>query len=265
MMNLDLTGKTAVITGGSSGIGFATAQQMLALGANVAICGRDPERLAEAETTLHADYPGDRLLAVKCDVLGSDQVAGFCQSVEEHFGGLDILVNNAGQGRVSTFANTSDDDWREELDLKFFGVIYPARAFLPLLEKSDCAAIVCVNSLLSLQPEPHMVATSAARAGLLSLVHSLAIEFAPKNIRVNSILLGLVESGQWRRRFANRENKNQSWETWTTELARQKGIPLGRLGKPDEAANAIVFLATSLSSYTTGSHIDVSGGVARHV
>jgi NAD(P)-dependent dehydrogenase (short-subunit alcohol dehydrogenase family) len=122
-----------------------------------------------------------------------------------------------------------------------------------------------VNSLLALQPEAHMVATSSARAGVLNLVKSLAVELAPRGVRVNSILIGIVESGQWRRRYQTQAEAGQSWEDWTGELARQKKIPLGRFGRPEEAAQALFYLATPLSSYTTGSHIDVSGGVARHV
>jgi NAD(P)-dependent dehydrogenase (short-subunit alcohol dehydrogenase family) len=110
-----------------------------------------------------------------------------------------------------------------------------------------------------------MVATSSARAGLLSLIKSLAVELAPQRIRVNSILIGIVESGQWRRRFETQAEPGQSWEEWTAELARKKNIPLGRFGRPEEAAQALFYLATNLSSYTTGSHIDVSGGNARHV
>ena len=143
-------------------------------------------------------------------------------------------------------------------------MLRPTRAFLPQLEKSADAAIVCVNSLLASQPEPHMVATSAARAGLKNLVRSMATEFAPKGIRVNGILVGLIESGQWHRRFDAREDKSQSWEQWSGELAQKKHIPMGRLGKPIEAARAIFFLATPASSYTTGTHIDVSGGHSRY-
>lgn len=265
MIQIDLSGQVAVVTGGSSGIGLATADLFLQAGASVAICGRDEKRLASAEAALRAKYPQAQLLAERCDVLDAQATDAFAARVEARFGRVDMLINNAGQGRVSTFATTTDDAWREELDLKYFSIVRPTRAFLPALRRAPAPAIACVNSLLALQPEPHMVATSSARAGVLNLVHSLAIELAPERIRVNSILIGIVESGQWRRRFETQAQSGQSWEAWTGELARQKRIPLGRFGLPAEAAQALFFLATPLSSYTTGSHIDVSGGNARHV
>jgi NAD(P)-dependent dehydrogenase (short-subunit alcohol dehydrogenase family) len=265
MIQIDLNGQVAVVTGGSSGIGLATAELFLRAGASVAICGRDTERLAQAETALKAQFPNAQLLARRCDVLDADDVKAFAEAVQARFGRTDMLVNNAGQGRVSTFADTTDEAWREELDLKYFSVIRPTRAFLPMLRDAANPAVVCVNSLLALQPEPHMVATSSARAGVQNLLKSLAVELAPQRIRVNSILIGIVESGQWRRRYAKEAQPGQSWDDWTAELARKKNIPLGRFGRPEEAAQALFYLATTLSSYTTGSHIDVSGGVARHV
>ncbi len=264
-LSFELEDRVAVVTGGSSGIGLATARLMLQAGAKVAICGRDPARLDAAATKLAAEGGADRVLAQRCDVLDAGEVEAFAGAVAARFGAADVLVNNAGQGRVSTFADTSDDAWREELDLKFFSVIRPTRAFLPRLERSDAAAIVCVNSLLARQPEPHMVATSAARAGVLNLVRSLATELAPRRVRVNAVLIGLVESGQWRRRFEAQAAAGETWEGWTAALAERKGIPLGRLGRPEEAARAIVFLASPLASYTTGTFIDVSGGHSRHV
>ena len=267
MSMTNLAGRVAVVTGGSSGIGYATVELLLEAGAAVALCGRDAARLESAVAALRERFPAARLLAQSCDVLAPEQLAAFAARVQQELGAASILVNNAGQGRVSTFADTTDEAWMEELQLKFFSIIHPTRAFLPQMKGEPDAAIVCVNSLLAVQPEPHMVATSAARAGVHNLVRSLATEFAPDGVRVNGILIGLVESGQWKRRFDARPEEDQhlDWAAWTRRLAQKKHIQIGRLGLPEEAARAIMFLASPLSSYTTGSHIDVSGGLSRHV
>ncbi len=130
--------------------------------------------------------------------------------------------------------------------------------------KASKGAIVAVNSLLAYQPEPHMVCTSSARAGVQNLLKSLSIEFAP-HVRVNSILLGLVDSGQWSRRYEARDDKGQSRADWYGALAARKGIPLGRLGNPAEAAAAIAFLGSRAASYITGAQLEVSGGLSRHI
>jgi len=263
-MDLGLEGRTAVVTGGSSGIGLATARQFLREGARVAICGRDEKRLDAARQTLNGDFDAGQVLALPCDVTSEGQVEAFATAVRRWSGHLDILINNAGQGRMTTFAETTDEMWRAELELKYFSQIYPVRAFKPMLDDSDEASLLVVNSLLAYQPEPYMVCTSSARAGVQSLVKSLAGEFAPR-IRVNSVVLGLIDSGQWERRFQAREDKSQSRDAWISALAKSKHIPWGRLGRPEEIARSIVFLASPAAGYVTGAALEISGGVSRFI
>ena len=263
-MDLGLKGRVAIVTGGTSGIGLACVGVLLEEGADVAFCGRDAGRLAKVAEPLTARFGEGRLLALTCDVTKSGEVTAFAQAVAAWRPQVDMLINNAGQGRVSTFESTTDEQWRAELDLKFFSQVLPIRAFRPLLDKSNAAAILAVNSLLALQPEPHMVCTSAARAGVQNLLKSLSVEFAPK-IRVNSVVLGLIESGQWERRYEARPDKSQTRDAWLAELAKSKHIPLGRLGKPEEVARSIVFLASPVAAYVTGATLEISGGVSRFI
>ena len=264
-ISFELDDRVCVVTGGTSGIGLATADLMLQAGARVAICGRDESRLQAAMAQLRKVHGETRVFGQRCNVLDETDVRRFAGAVEERLGEASVLVNNAGQGRWSKFADTTDDAWREELDLKFFSIIRPTRAFTRQLAQSGSGSIVCANSMLAKQPEPFMVATSAARAGVLNLTHSLAIELAPQRIRVNSILIGIIDSGQWRRRYKAEASPGQSWEDWTAGLSRDRHIPMGRFGTPSEAAHAILFLASPLASYTTGSYIDLTGGNSRHV
>jgi NAD(P)-dependent dehydrogenase (short-subunit alcohol dehydrogenase family) len=262
-MDLGWKGRVAVVTGGSSGIGRETARLLLLDGARVAICARGGERLTAVAREFTDSGFGEQLLALSCDVLDADAIATFRDAVVARFGGVDALINNAGQGRVSNFAQTDDAAWEAELHFKFFSVIRPTRAFLPALEASGSGAIVVVNSLLARQPEPHMVCTSAARAGLQNLVKSMSVEFAPKQIRVNSILLGTVDSDQWAKRYPVQAKPGQSKEEWLRGLAEEKGIPLGRFGRPEEPAAAVVFLASPAASFITGAALEVAGGVSR--
>jgi NAD(P)-dependent dehydrogenase (short-subunit alcohol dehydrogenase family) len=263
-MDLGLNGKTAVVTGGSSGIGLATAEVLLAEGARVAICGRNVERLRKAEAGLVARHGRDRVLAHPCDVTKAADTAALAAAIETAFGALDIAVNNAGEGRLSKFADTTDEAWWAELEQKYFGQINSLRSFIPLLQKGRDPAIVGINSLLALQPEPHMVCTSAARAGVQSLLKSMSVELAPL-VRVNTIVLGVIESGQWHRRFETMGKPGQTREDWLVEQAKMRHIPLARFGKPEEVARAAAFLASPAAAYITGATLEISGGVSRFI
>lgn len=258
-MDLRLQRRVVVVTGGSSGVGLSTVRRLLDEGALVATCARDGRRLREAT----ADFDGQRLLTGGCDVIHPEQVAGFAAEVLARFGAVDGLVLNAGEARMSTLATTSEQDWTDELTLKFASVLRPLHAFLPALRSSSQAAVVVVNAVLARQPERHMVATSAARAGVLNLSRSLSVELGPQ-VRVNSLLLGLVDTGQWRRRYES-EQPGMDYATWSAQVAADRGVALGRFGTAEEVADLAAVLISPVSSYVTGAAVEVSGGVGRFV
>ncbi|MEU8796374.1 SDR family oxidoreductase [Spirillospora sp. NPDC048819] len=257
-MNLGLSGRVYLVTGAGSGIGLATARLLLDEGCAVAACARDGARLARA---LGPD--GDRLLTTAADVRDAAAVGRLVDAAERRFGRLDGVVNNAGGSLMAAWDRTTRTQWSGEFELKVFSVLNTVEAALPLLRASDAAAIVNVNAILARQPEPPLAATSAARAALLNLTRTLASELGPDGVRVNSVCLGLIDTGQWRRRYEE-SGGGIGYERWSAELAADRGVPLGRLGTADEVAFPIVTLLSPRAGYTTGATLDIGGGVGRY-
>ncbi|MFF2083001.1 SDR family oxidoreductase [Nocardia sp. NPDC058176] len=260
-MDLQLRDRAVLITGASSGIGLATARLLAQEGVRLALCARDEERLRAATADL---AERTEIVTAACDVTDRADVESFVTEATARLGGLDGVVCNAGRSLMSTIDDTTDQQIRDEFELKIFGALHVVRAARPALAASDAGSVVIVNAILSRQPESRLAVTAAARAGLLNLSHSLAADLAADGIRVNSVLLGLVDTGQWQRRYAESGSPDDFTE-WSAEIARDRGIAARRFGTAEELAFPITTLLSPRNSYTTGATLEVGGGVHRYV
>ncbi|MGG0474940.1 SDR family oxidoreductase [Priestia aryabhattai] len=261
-MDLGLRGKVAVIMGGTSGVGLKTAEVFLKEGAKVAICGRNENRMKSAQDHLLSLAKKESVFSKACDVTLKSDVEAFITSTAETFGGIDILVNAAGQSVMGYFFDITDKQWEEQIQLKYFAIIYAIRAVHPYLVKRGGGRIININATLAKEPERHMVATAATRAGLLNLSKTLSQELALDNILVNSVSLGLIRTDQWERRRL-KSSPDMDPEDYYKDLAKKRNIPLGRVGEAEEVASVIVFLASEKASYVAGSTIETAGAIGK--
>lgn len=257
-MDLGLKGKVAAITGGSEGIGKATAMLLAAEGAKVAICARRKDVLESAAEEIRQETNGE-VLTVSCDVTQPGQVENFVRQAMDRWGGIDILVNNVGTSFAQSFESVTDEGWQSDLDLKLYSAIRASRVAIPSMRGRGGGRIVNVLNIGSKAPAANSVPTSVSRAAGLALTKALSKELAKDNILVNAICIGLIKSGQTGRGAARR-HPNLSLDAAFKEMGAR--VPLGRIGEAEEAASVIAFLASERGSFVTGSAINVDGGAS---
>ncbi|HSZ39306.1 MAG TPA: SDR family oxidoreductase [Trebonia sp.] len=261
-MDLGLTGRRAIVTGGSKGLGKAIAAELLAEGVSVAICSRHAGELAETAAELREATDADeQLVALTCDVTDPGQVSDFIAESTAALGGLDILVNNAGGARPGRFGTLTDEDWHDDIEVKLFSQIRCIRAALPHLRASAAPRVININALYARYPDPAFLASSVNRASCLSLSKALSIELGGEGILVNSVNIGFVETPQWQNIHDKRAPEMPAGEFFG-QLAKTE-VPLGRFGQPDEVAGLVTFLASDRASYIAGASIDVGGGMGK--
>jgi 3-oxoacyl-[acyl-carrier protein] reductase len=256
-MDLGLADKVAIVTGSSRGLGLASARALVAEGCRVCICARGEERLAEAaiEVEAAAKRPG-MVAAVQADVSTSAGVELVIERTIESFGGLDVLVNNVGKAGGGDILETSDAEWQAAFDETLFPAIRASRLAVPHMKARGGGSIVMIASIWGRESGGRMT-YNAVKAAEISLAKAMAQQLAPSNIRVNSVAPGsiLFPGGSW-------YNRQQADPEGMAEFIK-RDLPFGRLGRPDEVANVVCFLASPKSSWVSGASITVDGCQSR--
>ena len=241
-----LSGKTAIVTGGSEGIGRAIAEEFLDQGASVVIANRSADTGQQAADELGCSF-------IQCDVSDYDAVVDLVdQTVDEH-GGLDIMVNNAGIGMTGTVETTGIDDWQQLLEVNLNGVIYGTRAAMPYLKESS-GCVLNVASVFGLVGGPQTAAYATAKGAVVNFTRTTAVDYAEAGVRVNSICPGFVRTA-----MTESELEKDSFYEFVLNQT-----PIDRVAEPEEVAKPAAFLASEGASYITGVNLPIDGGWTTH-
>lgn len=262
-MDLGLRNKVAIVTGSSDGIGYTVAQTLAREGARVVLCARREARLVEARDRI-VHESGAEALAVQCDVRKIADVQRLVDETLQRFGAIHILVNNAGSVPSINFTDVNDEQWYEILERKLLGYLRVAREVVPHLRRAGWGRIVNVAGTAGWEPSHTAMAVGLNNAAVMNWTKSMSLQFAADGILVNTVAPGSIDTP---RQIGNRQREAEVTGKSIDEIrqARVKDIPLHRLGRPQEVANVIVFLASECSSYMTGTCVTVDGGVVRGI
>lgn len=256
-MRIDLSGRVALVTGASQGLGRAIATRFAASGASVALIARDEARLEATAVEIAAQGHG-RVLPVACDITNPDARASMLERVAKGLGAVDILVNNAGSSRRGPVEEQDRDVMVGDLDLKVLSPLELIRAVVPGMKERRWGRVLNVTAIVGKTPDGGSLPTSVSRGAGITMTKALSKELAPFNILVNTLCVGKIKSGQWERRHAA-SGGDQSYEDFLRPVA--DTIPMKRMGEAAEFANVACFLASDAASYVTGTAINVDGGL----
>jgi 3-oxoacyl-[acyl-carrier protein] reductase len=255
-VELNVQNKVAVITGGSKGIGLATATALAREGAKITIVARSEAGLAAAAESIRK-VTGQDILTIQGDVSSEADCIRAIEHTVRHYGRLDILVNNAGTAMGRPFPEIDYATWQGDFDLKFYAAVHCTKAAIPHMKRSGGGAVVNVTAIRGKAPSASSTPSSVTRAAGLALTKAMSKDLAKDGIRVNAVCIGSIRSEQIERIWKNK-SPELTWEQYSTDPSHD--IPLGRFGESEEAANVIAFLVSGAASYVTGVAVNIDGG-----
>lgn len=256
-----IEGRTVLVTGGSDGIGRAAAVRLFADGAKVAIVARGQAKLDAALAEIDPAATG-RAIAISADCRSESELQRVHSEVVDRLGPVDALVNNVGTSLRGPFLEVSDQQWYEDLDLKLFSAIRLSRLVLPgMIDRGAGGHIVNVLSIGGKHPDAASGPTAITRAAGLALTQALSKEFAPHGILVNAVCIGLIKAGQHESRW-QKSGSGETLDDYYATMARNRKVPLGRVGESSEAASVIAFLLSEDASFVSGTAINIDGAAS---
>lgn len=252
---MDLSGKIALVTGGSKGMGLGIAKRFCEQGANVVICSNDPASLAAAETEIDG---GKKLVSVLADVSRAGDMAQLTETAVSSFGGIDVLVNCAGVQRYGTVVDTPEETWDEVLNINLKGVFLAAKFAIPEIEKRGGGSVINIASVQAYASQSNVAAYTATKGAIVAMTRAMALDHAQANIRINAICPAAIDTPMLQKAADLWKGDNTAQATIE---AWGQGHPVGRVGTIEEVAAVANFLASDLCPFMTGSDVKVDGGV----